>query len=139
MKNVPNIIKLKGLESLTAVNIALTSAIRNLNKPLMSPRRICIEIISDVLLQHHAVQTRKWLNALIPQLKSNGFTTLAVIDSEVHSPQEIRTIAGVFQGEIDIYEKETSKVPEKFLKIRKMTNQKYSDIELLLRREDLQK
>ena len=28
-----------------------------------------IEIVSDVLLQHHTVQTRRWLNALIPRLK----------------------------------------------------------------------
>jgi len=84
---------------------------------------------------HHAVQTRRWINALVPELKSRGFTTLAVIDSEIHPQQEVRAIAGVFDGEITIYKKGTDKGLEKVLKIEKMTNQEYSDKELPLRRE----
>lgn len=131
VEDMPNVFKLKGLENLTDINIALTSAIRKLNKSLKGPRRICIEIVSDILLQHHAVQTRRWLNALIPELKSNGFTTLAVIDSEIHTPQEVRTIVGVFEGEISI----NKRGAEKLLKVEKMTNQKYLESELQLRKE----
>jgi KaiC/GvpD/RAD55 family RecA-like ATPase len=132
VEDQPNVFKLKGLENLTALNIALTSAIRRLNKTLKGPRRICLEIISDVLLQHHAAKTRRWLNALIPELKSSGFTTLAVIDSAIHPQQEIRTVTGVFEGEIHILERESDKGSQRFLKIFKMTNQKYSDHEILL-------
>ena len=137
IKSLPNVYKLKGVENLTDINIALTSAFRKLAKSLKGPRRACIEIVSDVLLQHHAVQTRKWLNALLPKLKSKGFTTLAVLDSEIHSQQEVRAIVGIFEGEIDVYEKETKEGLKKHLKIRKMTNQKYSENELHLRKERL--
>ena len=98
----------------------------------------CIEIISDVLLQHHTVQTRRWLTGLLPELKSKGFTTLAVMDSEMHPQQEVRAIAGAFEGEINIYKRKTKKGLEKFLKMEKMYNRKYSKNELPLQEEKLQ-
>jgi KaiC/GvpD/RAD55 family RecA-like ATPase len=139
VKSLPNVFKLKGVENLTEISIALTSAIHKLDSSQKGQRRICIDLVSDVLLQHHAVQTRRWLAALIPELKSAGFSTLAVIDPRMHPSEELYAILGLFEGEISICEKETEKGIQKFLKINKMSNQKYSDNELLLRREDLQK
>jgi hypothetical protein len=72
-------------------------------------------------------------------LKSAGFTTLAVIDSQMHSSEELHAILGLFEGEISIYEKEAEKKSEKYLKIKKMSNQRYLENELLLTKEDLQK
>jgi KaiC/GvpD/RAD55 family RecA-like ATPase len=139
VKSAPNVFKLKGVENLTDISIALTSAIRKLDHSLKSPRRICMSLVSDVLLQHHTVQTRRWLNAFIPELKSTGFTTLAVIDPQIHSPEELHAILGLFEGEINIYEKETEKGLGKYLKIKKMSNQKYLEDELLLKKEEPQK
>ena len=138
VKSLTNVFKLKGVENLTDINIALTSAFRKLDKAPSGPRRACIEIISDVLLQHHAVQTRRWLTGLLPELKSKGFTTLAVMDPEMHPQQEVRAIAGAFEGEINIYKRKTKKGLEKFLKIEKMYNRKYSKNELPLQEEKLQ-
>jgi len=138
VKSLPNVFKLKGVENLTDISIALASAFRKLDKSLEVPRRACIEIVSDVLLQHHAVHTRRWLNALIPELRSKGFTTLAVMDPQMHPSEEVRAILDLFEGEIDIYEKETKKGSEKFLKIKKMYNQRYLESELRLRKEELQ-
>ncbi len=132
VEDMSNVFKLKGLENLTDINIAMTSAIRKLDKSLKGPRRICIEIVSDILLQHQAVKTRRWLNALIPELKSSGFTTLAVMDPEIHLHQEVRAVAGVFEGEINIKEKESNKGLQRFVKIVRLTNQKYLENELLL-------
>jgi len=132
-KDMPNVFKLKGVENLTDINIALTSAFRKLNKSLKGSRRICVEVISDILLQHHAVQTRRWLTGLLTELKSRGFTTLAVMDSEIHPPQEVRAIVGVFQGEINIHKKGT----KKFLRIEKMLNQEYLENEIPLEKEKL--
>jgi adenylate cyclase len=136
-KSLPNVYMLKGVENLNDVNITLASAFHRIEKSPKTPRRICIEIVSDILLQHHAVSTRRWLTALIPKLKSRGFTTLAVMDPEIHPQQEVRAIIGVFDGEINIYDKETKKGLRKHLKIRKMTHQKYSENELPLRKEKL--
>jgi len=137
VKSAPNVVKLKGVENLTDIGIALTSAVRKLDPSLKGPRRICIGLISDVLLQHHAVQTRRWLAGLVPELQSEGFTTLAVVDPEMHPPQEIRAVLDLFDGEISIYEKETEKGHGKYLKIQKMSNQKYLENELLLKKEQL--
>jgi tetratricopeptide (TPR) repeat protein/KaiC/GvpD/RAD55 family RecA-like ATPase len=135
----PNVFKLNGVENLTEISIALTSAIHKLDASLKGPRRACIEIVSDALLQHHAVQTRKWLTALTTELTSTGFTILAVVDPQMHPSEELHAILGLFDGEINIYEKETEKGSEKFLKIKKMANQRYLKDELLLKEEDMQK
>jgi hypothetical protein len=68
------------------------------------------------------VTTRKWLGSLLPDLKSKGFTTLVVINPEMHPPEEVQLILGTFVGEIRIVKKEeTYKGLEKFLRIRKST------------------
>ena len=59
------------------------------------------------------------------------------MDSEIHPHEEVRAIVGVFEGEINIYEKETEKGLGKFIKIKKMTNQKHSKKELALQEERL--
>jgi len=137
IKTLPNVSKLKGVENLTDIGIALTSAFRRLDTSLKGPRRACIEIVSDVLLQHQAVHTRRWLTGLIPDLKSRGFTSLAVMNPHMHSPQEVHAVLGLFEGEINIFEKETEKGLEKFLKIRKMYNQRYLESKMPLRKEKL--
>jgi KaiC/GvpD/RAD55 family RecA-like ATPase len=138
IESLPNVFKLKGVENLTDISIALSKAFRRLNTSISGTRRFCIEIVSDVLLQHRAIQTRRWLTDLIPELKSRGFTTLAVMNPQMHSPQEAHAILGLFEGEINIYEKETEKGLEKFLKIKKMYNKRYLESELPLRKERLQ-
>jgi len=133
--NLPNIFKLKGVENLTDIDIALTKAFRNLNPSAKGPKRICLEIVSDVLLQHHAISTRKWLSALLPTLKSKGFTILAVLDPQMHPPEETQALLGLFDGEIAIHEKETEKGLARFLRIKRMTNQKYLKNETFLTEE----
>jgi hypothetical protein len=56
-------------------------------------------------------------------------------DPEMHPSQEVRAILDPFEGEISVYEKETEKGLQKFLKIKRMSNQKYSEDELPMRRE----
>jgi hypothetical protein len=98
---------------------------------------VCVEIISDVLLQHHAVITRKWLSGFLADLKSKGFTTLAIINPHMHPSEEVQAILGLFEGELRISEKETDHGIEKTLRIRKMYNQRYLENELALTRQKL--
>ena len=141
VKNLPNVFKMKGIESLTDIDIALTKASRMFDTPTggaSRSKRACIEIVSDVLLQHHVVITRKWLSGLLPDLKAKGFTTLAVINPQMHPQEEVQAISGLFEGEIRITERETEKGPEKILRIRKLYNQKYVDTEFILTKEKLE-
>lgn len=139
VNSLTNVFKLRGVENLTDISIALNSTIRKLDRSLKKPRRICIEIISDVLLQHHAVSTRRWLAALIPTLKSRGFTTLAVMNPHMHSPQEVQAILDLFQGEIDIYKKKTERGFKRYLRIEKMYNKEYLESELPLKKGRIRK
>jgi len=138
IQSLPNVFKLKGVESLTDIDIALTKSFRMLDATRSGPRRACIEIVSDVLLQHHAIFTRKWLSGLLPDLKSKGFTTLAVVNPHMHPQEEVQAILGLFEGEIRISEKETERGIEKVLRIRKLYNQRYLENELTLTREKLE-
>ncbi len=135
IQSLPNVFKLKGIENLTEIDIALTKAFRKLNSSATGSRRACIEIVSDVLLQHHAVIARKWLNGLLPTLKSKGFTTLAVFNPQMHTQEEAQAILGLFEGEISLSQKETPTGTDKVLRIKKLYNQKYLENELTLKRE----
>ncbi len=137
IKDSPNIFKFKGVEKLTNINIALINALRELKDPQGIAKRACIEIVSDVLLQHQAVQTRRWLTELITDLRTRGFTTLAVMNPLMHPPQDLQAILGLFEGEIDLYEQKTKSGSQKFLKIKRMYNQKYLENELSLKKEKL--
>lgn len=128
----PNVFRLKGVENLTEIEIALTKAFRSLDLSAARPRRLCIDILSDVLLQHRAVTTRRWLSALLPNLKTNGFTVLAVMDPGMHSPEELQAVLGLFDGEISICERETPKGPVRFLRIQMIRDQKYLKDEIPL-------
>jgi hypothetical protein len=44
----------------------------------------------------------------------------------MHPPEETQAVLGLFDGEISICEKETQKGTAKFLKIKRLSNQKYS-------------
>jgi KaiC/GvpD/RAD55 family RecA-like ATPase len=131
----PEVFQLNGVENLTEINIALAKALRTLDASLGGPKRACIGIVSDVLLQHHALQARRWLNGLVPELRSKGFTTLAVMNPEMHPPEEVQAMLELFDGEINIYEKENENGLGRFLRIKKMANQRYLESELPLRKE----
>jgi len=137
VKSLPTVFKLRGIENLTDISIALTSAFRQVGATSTVSRRACIGIISDILLQHHAPSIRRWLAALIPEFRSRGFTTLAVMNPQMHTPQEVQAILDVFEGEINVFERETKRGLEKFFKIRKMHDQRYLERELPLKKERL--
>ncbi len=135
IRNAPNVFKLKGVENLTDIDIAVTKAFRTLEPSATGPKRACIDIVSDALLQHHAVTTRRWLSALLPTLKSKGFTVLATVNPRMHPSEEFEAVLGLFDGEIDIYEKETPKGTASFLRIKRMTGQKHLKDEIPLTEE----
>jgi KaiC/GvpD/RAD55 family RecA-like ATPase/tetratricopeptide (TPR) repeat protein len=123
--NLANTVWLKGVENLTDIDIALTKVLRQLIRS-DTPKRICIEIISDVLMQHHSLTTRKWLKGLIQELKSYGFTILAIINPRMHPQEEVEAVTSLFDGEIDLLEKESGTHPIKTVKIKRLLGQEYS-------------
>jgi tetratricopeptide (TPR) repeat protein len=135
VKASPNVFVLKGVENLININIALTQVIRRLEPLQAKPRRICVDLVSDILLQHRSVQTRKWLTELLTQLRSTGFTTLAVINPQMHPSEELYAILSLFEGEVNIREAETDKGLTRFLKVKRLSGQKYLKEETALTEE----
>lgn len=137
LADMSNIYQIKGIGTLSNISIALTKALRQLDSDPKKTRRICIDIISDVLLEQKAVVTRKWLSALISDLKSKGFTILAVLNPLMHPRDQVHALLGLFDGEIEIFEKESKDGLENILRIKRLYNQKYSREELKLNPKSL--
>ena len=133
-KRLSNVSKIAGVENLTEISIALEKMLGVKTKA--EEGRDCLEILSDVLLEHGAVQTRKWLSRLIPELRSRGFTTLAVVNPHMHSSQELHALLDLFDGEISIYEKQGDDFT-KYLRITKMQRQRYLENEIPLKKTRL--
>ena len=127
----PNQFTLKGVENLTDISIALTKVIHSSIPPSTLGRRICLSLVSDAVLYNGVVQTRRWLTQLLPELKSYGFTILAVMDPKMHATEDLYKILSLFDGEISIQEKQMKKL-EKFLKVVRMSNQEYIKDEAIL-------
>jgi len=135
--NRPNVFKLKGVENLTDINIALTSAFRKMNRKPEVQKRACIGILSDILLEHGAVRTRKWLTGFLSELKSQGFTSMVLLNPQMHPSEEVQAVLDPFEGEIEVYAKQTKEGVQKFLRIRRMFNQRYLENEMPLVKDRL--
>ncbi len=136
-RDLPNVSRLKNIDNLTDINITLTSALRKTNRPPETQKRAYIEILSDILLQHGPARTRKWLTGILTTLKSEGFTSLVLLNPQMHSAEEVQAVLDPFEGEIDIYQRKTNGATQKCLRIRRMLNQRYLENEMQLAKEKL--
>jgi TolB-like protein/cytochrome c-type biogenesis protein CcmH/NrfG len=110
-----NIIPGKGIENLTDVNLQIGEVITS-----AQPKRLVIDILSDILLRHKALQTRKWLTELLERLRSKGLTTLAVLNPYMHSSEDVQAVVDLFDGNVEIFEKESEGGTRKYLRIKWM-------------------
>jgi KaiC/GvpD/RAD55 family RecA-like ATPase len=132
-----NLYKLPGIENLSDLNISFT---RIMETHLKDPRAnglIILDILTDILLYHKALTTRKWLSDFLARRKAQGFTTLAFLNPLIASKEETQTVVDVFDGVIEIYEKALAERSRRFLVIRKMYGRRYSDSELMLDKDKL--
>ena len=53
----------------------------------------------------------------------------------MHSPQDVHALLGLFDGEIALEEKKTSRGSQKFLKINRMYNQNYLNDEIQIKKK----
>jgi len=94
----------KGIENLTDLNLQINESLG-----AIQPKRLVLDILSDILLRHKALQTRKWLNELLERLRARGITTLAVLNPYMHTAEETQASVDVFDASIEIYEREGRK------------------------------
>ena len=131
-----NVFKIAGVQNLNDLNITFTKAMETLPKAT-SNKIIIIDLLSEVLLEHKSLTTRKWLDDFIGKRKSEGFTILAILNPLISAKQESQTIIDLFDGIIEIYEKELRERARRFLIVKKMYGKKYVDSELMLDKDKL--
>jgi len=120
-----NVRSIKGLENLSDLNIGLMDIIdRVVGVDNGEGGVICIDVLSEILLQHKILNTRRWLMDILPRLRYKGYTVLATFNLYMHSSEETQAVVDVFDGEISLYDKEGSDV--KWIQVKKMFNIEYS-------------
>ncbi len=105
----------KGVENLTELNLAVADTLA-----ATQPKLVAIEILSDVLLRHKALQTRKWLSELVSRLRSKEITTLAVINPNMHAREEIEAVLDLFDGSLEVAEARVDGGPGRVIRINWM-------------------
>ena len=99
-----NILPGKGIENLTDLNLRISEVVNS-----VAPKRVVLDILSDILLRHKALQTRKWLAEFLERLRSKYITALAVVNPRMHADEEVQAVVGLFDGSLEIVEEEGKK------------------------------
>jgi KaiC/GvpD/RAD55 family RecA-like ATPase len=129
----PEMVRLRTVDNLTEINLQFTKAVAKLssNKPPV----LCLEILDDVLLDHHSA-TRRWLMDILGRSKSSDMTCLATLNPAMHSDVESQAMLETFDGHIDLYEA-VLHVHPKLIRVKKFGGRKYLDNELLVDKEKI--
>jgi KaiC/GvpD/RAD55 family RecA-like ATPase len=121
--DLPNVYKLRSKTDLTNLSISLAKAYRNIDPS--KKKRICVDNISDVLVDYETKATRKWISELITDLSSKGFTMLTVMDPTEHPADQATTVINLFDGEINITQNDDPIDYKKSIVVKKLRNQDY--------------
>ncbi len=132
-----NLALVKNFENLTELNLDLTRILDSIPEEARKTARCRLDILSDIMIRHGPVVTRKWFSELTSRLKARGFTTLVVFEPKMHEEKEQALLAELFEGRINCYEKTLQKKTNRFLRVVKMTDQTYHEDEIQLNKEDL--
>lgn len=134
----PNLLKIPSIENLNEASISLSLTLKDvLAKEKATKRIMIIDILSDLLLRYKSVVTRRWLTDFVGKRKAEDFTIIATLNPLVTTKEETQSIIDFFDGVIEIFEKPLMERSRRFLMIRKMYGQKYSDSEVLMDRDKL--
>ena len=129
----PQVVKLKALDSLTQLNLEYDNAVTKLgvNKPTV----LCLEILDDVLLEHHGA-TRRWLMGILGRSKTSQMTCLATLNPAMHPAEECQAVLETFDGHLDLYEAEIQVRP-KLIRVRKLGGRKFLESELRVEKDSI--
>ena len=110
-----NIIPGRSVDNLTEVNLQISEGLK-----ACEPKRVALDILSEVLLRHKVLQTRKWLSEFLSRLRSRGVTTLAVINPYMHAKEDVEAIVDLFDGNLELFEQNVEGSLRKFLRVKWM-------------------
>ena len=132
-----NVIKIMDVQNPNDFNISLSKAM----EPIMDNRRrkliILDQLVSDILLEHKALAARRWLDEFLVKRKSEGFTVIVTLNPLMVTDQQRQALIDLFDGVVEIYEKELPDQSKRYLIIRRMYAREYSDTAVELDRHRL--
>ena len=123
-----------GVQNLTALNIELVRVVKD---HAASGGRVCLDVLSDIMLSQKLLMTRKWVTDIVPRLEGWGFTVLGVFNPGLHSNEEVQGLVELFNGYIEIFDKEYAGRTRKLIAVRKMADLQYNENELLIDKQRL--
>ena len=132
-----NLYTIPSIDNLNDINIAFTKIMTERANEGTNNRFIIFDLLTDILLLHKGVTARKWFSDFVARRKVEGFTVLAFLNPLVASTEETQTLIDLFDGVIEIYEKELRERSRRFLVIKRMYGQRYSESELMLDKNKL--
>jgi len=117
-----NVFQIPWYDDLFSVNIAVSSILQRVGPHLSGrwPKKLVIDLISDMLLSRRAVTTRSWLWDLIARMKARRFTILGVFNPEMHPTEDAQAIIELFDGHISIEQRESDGGSRRLARVRKM-------------------
>jgi archaellum biogenesis ATPase FlaH len=134
----PNLLKIPNIENLSETNISLGITLKEVMAKEKASRPIMIlDLLSDLLLRYKSITTRRWLTDFVGKRKAEGFTIIATLNPLTTTKEETQSIIDFFDGVIEIFEKPIAERTRRFLMIRKMYGQRYSENEMIMDKDKL--
>ncbi len=122
LPKAPTIQTAPGVDNITAINLEVMEALRKIADDFP---RVCINIVSDVLLLQKALVTRRWLSDLLPRLRAQHCTTLAVLNPRMHEVREVDALLDFFDGRMEITEQEEGGQLRRVLRVTSLRGHPY--------------
>jgi KaiC/GvpD/RAD55 family RecA-like ATPase len=134
-----NLCKIPGIDSLSDLNMAFTKILEIRVKQGTGNRLLIVDLLtySRIFLVDKGVAAKKWFSDFLATRKAEDFTVLGFLNPLVASNKETQTLIDVFDGVIEIYEKELGGMLRRFLVIKRMYGHRYSGSELMLDKDKL--
>jgi KaiC/GvpD/RAD55 family RecA-like ATPase len=134
----PNLLKIPNIENLSEASISLGITLKDVVTKEKAIKPIMIlDLLSDLLLRYRSITTRRWLTDFVGKRKAEGFTIIATLNPLTTTKEEAQSIIDFFDGVIEIFEKPIAERTRRFLMIRKMYGQRYSESEMLMDKDKL--
>ena len=118
-------------EGVTSLNLAIAQILGRIKGDTL----IVVDNLSQLLLNEKPMIVAEFVKSLGAKLKSKSATLLATLNPEMLQPQVVAQISEFFDCEIEIYKREDKE--NKFLRINKLSGEKYKDDILQIKKEEL--
>jgi hypothetical protein len=103
----PNLYPLPSIDNLNDHTLSLSLAIRDARaKETAGKVLLIIDKLSNIVLRYEGLTATRWLTDFVGKRKAEGFRIVATLNPLSISKEELQTVIDLFDGVIEIFEKE---------------------------------